>query len=93
MVRMERIEEARPQAPTKPDPVGYIPSRSRGMKMSQLFFSRSKSSGGLLYSTVTSRWSCLRSHTDMTGKATLAGAAGEDKGVLGLEEGEDLAAL
>lgn len=62
------------------------------MKMSQLFFSRSKSSGGLLYSTVNSRWSRLLSHADMAGKEW------EDKWsagrvVLGCSEDEDLAAL
>lgn len=68
MVRTDRMEDARPQAPTNPGPVGYIPNRSRGMKMSQLFFSRSSSSGGLLYNTVTSRRNRLPSQADMMGE-------------------------
>lgn len=64
---MDRIEDVRPQAPTNPDPVWYRPSLSSGMKMSHMFFRRSRSSGGLLRRTVISKWTCLLSLAESTG--------------------------
>lgn len=53
-----------------------------------------------MYSTIPSRWSRLQSHADITGKAIVAGAAGEEEdedklsaGRVVLGEGGDLEAL
>lgn len=70
MMRMDRIDDVRPQAPTMPGPVGYRPRRSSGMKTSQRFFSRSRNSGGLFRRTVISRWSCLLSLADISGRGS-----------------------
>lgn len=51
------------------------------MKRSQPFFNRSNSSGGLLYSTVISRWSFLQI------RAEVAGVEREDRVVLGEQGG------
>lgn len=66
------------------------------MKISQLFFSRSNSNGGLPYSTVTSKESCLLSHVDIL--VAKAACEEDDKWsavrvALGWCEEEDLAAL
>lgn len=83
IVRMDRIEDVRPQAPTKPDPVGYRPSRSSGMNTSHRFFSRSRSSGGLLRSTVIKRRNCLLSLAESIGRGGSGDIAEEGDGVKG----------
>lgn len=81
MMRMDRIEDVRPQAPTMPGPVGYRPRRSSGMKTSHRFFRRSRNSGGLLRRTVISRWSCLLSLADIRGRGGSGDWAEDGEGV------------
>lgn len=80
---MDRIEDVRPQAPTKPDPVGYKPSRSSGMNTSHRFFRRSRSNGGLLRSTVIKRQNCLLSLAMSIGRGGRGDIAEEGDGVKG----------
>lgn len=63
------------------------------MKISQLFFSRSNSNGGLLYSTVTSKESCLLSQVDIIVAEEEDDKWSAGRAVLGWCEEEDLAAL
>lgn len=82
IVRMDRTEEVRPHAPTKPGPVGYRPSRSSGMNTSHRFFRRSRSSGGLLRKTLSSRRSCLLNLAESSGRGG-SGDRAEEGGTRG----------